>query len=160
LVLFADKLLSAKLDILQLWLKVAAVAYRDVGGGEGLHVAALKNIEGFIDSRLFVEPYGLLLTTELEIRPMALLPMAADLGRINMDYPILKIFLDVVDDATPQLVIAGVLQTHAGLTLEQTAQFASSCMDATRQLAAECLALDYLFAEGRSRPIPSKNSLH
>jgi hypothetical protein len=86
--------------------------------------------------------------------------MSADLGRINMDYPILKIFLDVVDDATPQLVIAGVLQTQAGLTLEQTAQFISSCMDATRQLAAECLQQDYLFAEGEGRAITSAKSLH
>lgn len=156
----SEKLLRPDRAMLQRWLKDARVEYSDCGDCEGLHLAALKGIEGVIDSRLFLERYGLLLTTELEIRPMALLPMAADLGRINMDYPILKIFLDVVDDATPQLVIAGVVQTHAGLTLEQTAQFISTCMDATRQLADECLELDYLFAEGKSRPSPSKKSLH
>ncbi|MDP5053222.1 MAG: YbjN domain-containing protein [Congregibacter sp.] len=144
----SDKLDKPDRALLQQWLQEARVEYSECDECEGLHLAALKSIEGVIDSRIFLERYGVLLTTELEIRPMALLPMAADLGRINMDYPILKIFLDVVDDATPQLVIAGVLQTQAGLTLGQTAQFISSCMDATRQLAAECLQLDYLFAEG------------
>lgn len=157
--------MSEKLDkpdraLLQRWLKKARVEFSECGECEGLHLAALKSIEGVIDSRVFLERYGLLLTTELEIRPMALLPVSADLGRINMDYPTLKIFLDVVDDATPQLVIAAVVQTQAGLTLEQTAQFISSGMDATRQLAAECLQLDYLFAEGEGRPSANKKSLH
>ncbi|WP_439100831.1 YbjN domain-containing protein [Congregibacter sp.] len=156
----SDKLENPDRALLQQWLEEARVEYSDCGDCKGLHLAALKGIEGVIDSRLFLERYGLLLTTELEIRPMALLPLAADLGRVNMDYPILKIFLDVVDDATPQLVIAGILPTQAGLTLEQTAQFLSSCMDATRQLAAECLQLDYLFAEGAHRGLANKKSLH
>ena len=157
--------MTEKLDkpdrrLLQGWLKEAKVQFSDCGECEGLHLAALKGIEGVIDSRLFLERYGLLLTTELEVRPMALLPLSADLGRINMDYPTLKIFLDVVDDATPQLVMAGILPSQAGLTLAQTAHFISSTMDATRSLAAECLQLDYLFAEGAERASTMKKSLH
>jgi hypothetical protein len=33
-------------------------------------------------------------------------------------------------------------------------------MDATRQLCAECLQLDYLFAEGERRSTSSRSSLH
>ena len=146
--------------LLQQWLKEAHVQYSDCGECEGLHLGALQGIEGVIDSRLFLERYGLLMTTELEIRPMALMPLAADLGRINMDYPILKIFLDVIDDATPQLVMAGILPTQPGLTLGQCAHFLSSTMDATRQLCAECLQLDYLFAEGDTRRGTPGRALH
>jgi hypothetical protein len=135
-------------DLLKIWLQDARVEFSECGECEGLHLAALQGIEGVIDSRLFLERYGLLLTTELEIRPMALLALSADLGRINMDYPTLKVFLDVVDDATPQLVMAGVQPTQPGLTLAQCAHFISGTMDATRQLCAECLQLDYLFEEG------------
>jgi len=142
------------------WLDDARVEHSECGECDGLHLAALKSVEGVIDSRVFLERYGLLLTTELEIRPMALLPLAADLGRLNMDYPILKVFLDVVDDATPQLVMAGVLPTQSGLTLAQCAHFLSSTMEATRQLAGECLQLDYLFAEGNARPEASNRALH
>ena len=143
-----------------LWLQQARVEFSECNECEGLHLAALQGIEGVIDSRLFIERYGLLLTTELELRPMALLPLAADLGRLNMDYPTLKIFLDVVDDATPQLVMASVFPGQAGLNLAQFAQYISTAMDATRQLAAECLQLDYLFAEGAQRGAPALSALH
>lgn len=155
-----DTLLKPDRAQLQQWLRDARVDYSECGECEGLHLAALQGIEGIIDSRLFLERYGLLLTTEIEIRPMALMPLAADLGRINMDYPILKIFLDVVDDATPQLVMAGVLPAQAGITLTQCAHFVSSVMEATRKLSAECLQLDYLFAEGAARTVAGKKALH
>lgn len=150
-----------KLDIalLQRWLDDARVQYHLCGQCEGLHIATLQEIEGMIDSRVFLEPWGLLLTSELEIRPMALLPLAADLGRLNMDYPTLKLFQDVVDDATPQLVAAGTLTAGAGLTLEQVANFLSITIAATRQLAEECLRLDYLFAQGEGLQ-PGSNALH
>lgn len=156
----SDGLIRADREQLMRWLGEARVEFSECGECEGLHLAALQGIEGVVDSRLFLERYGLLLTTELEIRPMALLALSADLGRINMDYPTLKVFLDVVDDATPQLVMAGVMPAQAGLTLTQFAQFLSGAMDATRQLAAECLQLDYLFAEGERRAAPSRSSLH
>lgn len=156
----ADKLDKPDRDLLKVWLQEARVQFSECGECEGLHLAALQGIEGVIDSRLFLERYGLLLTTELEIRPMAVLPLSADLGRVNMDFPTLKIFLDIVDDATPQLVIAGVLPTQAGLTLAQCAHFISTTMDATRQLCEECLQLDYLFEEGAARGSTPNRALH
>ena len=155
----SDALQRPNRKLLMQWLRDARVDFSECGECEGLHLAALQSIEGVIDSRLFLERYGLLLTTELEIRPMALLPLAADLGRINMDFPTLKIFLDVVDDATPQLVMAGVLPLNQ-LELTQFAQFVSATMEATRTLAAECLQLDYLFEEGERRQAPGRSSLH
>ena len=156
----SDSLERPSRELLIQWLGEARVKFSECGECDGLHLDALQGIEGVIDSRLFDERYGLLLTTELEVRPMALLPLAADLGRINMDYPTLKIFLDVVDDATPQLVMAGVHLARPGLSLTQFAQFMSMTMDATRQLAEECLQLDYLFAEGERRAPPGRSALH
>lgn len=147
-------------NLLEHWLDESRLEHHTCERCEGLHLKVLQELEGVIDSRLFLESYGLLLTTELEIRPMALLPLAADLGRVNMDYPTLKVFLDVVDDATPQLVVAGSLPVAAGLSLEQFAHFIGTTVTATRQLAAECLQLDYMFpqAEG-GQPAPSR-SIH
>lgn len=147
-------------SLLESWLEQAHVEYHECGRCEGLHLAALGDIEGLIDSRLFIEPWGLLLTTELEIRPTALLPLAADLGRLNMDYPTLKLFQDVVDDATPQLVAAGTLLSSAGLTLEQFAGFVANTVTATRQLAEECQQLSYLFATADPSHHSGSRSLH
>ena len=142
------------------WLADSRVEYYTCDRCEGLHLRTLQETEGVIDSRLFLEPWGLLLTTELEIRPTALLPLAADLGRLNMDYPTLKLFQDVVDDATPQLVAAGIQLGGAGLCLEQFAGFVASTVTATRQLAAECLQLNYLFAEADTDIAPGSRALH
>lgn len=155
-----EKLEKPDRIVLRNWLDAAKVEFSECGECEGLHLSSLQGVEGVIDSRLFNEPYGLLLSTELEVRPMALLPLSADLGRINMDYPLLKVFLDVVDDATPQLVMAGVLPVQPGITLGQCAHFLSGVLESSRRLAAECLELDYLFAEDTVRPSPKKTALH
>ncbi len=146
--------------LLEDWLDRAHVDYHECGRCEGLHLEALRDLEGVIDSRLFIEPWGLLLTTELEVRPMALLPLVADLGRLNMDYPTLKLFQDVVDDATPQLVAAGTALGAAGLNLEQFAHFVATTITATRQLAEECLQLNYLFAEADPSMHTGSRALH
>ncbi len=143
---------------LELWMDESKVAYDICAHCEGLHIRALQALDGAVDSRVLLEHFGLLFTTGLEVRPMALLALSADLGRLNMDYPSLKIFLDVVDDATPQLVIAGFIPVGAGLNLEQFTAFVVMTMENTRQLAAECLRLDYLFPESgssRNRPGPA-----
>lgn len=142
------------------WLEEARVDYYTCDRCEGMHLHSLQDMEGIIDSRLFLEPWGLLLTTELEIRPMALLPLAADLGRLNMDYPQLKLFQDVVDDATPQLVIAGTLLGSAGVNLEQFATFVANIVTATRELGKECLQLNYLFAQATGNERPGSSALH
>lgn len=133
--------------LLESWLKETHVEHYLCGHCEGLHISAMQNLEGVANSRIYLENYGLIFSTELEIRPMALLPAAADLGRLNMDYPTLKIFLDVVDDATPHLVVAANLLISAGVTPGQFNEFVASTMEGTQHLADECLRLDYLFAE-------------
>jgi len=146
--------------LLERWLQACHVAFEHGGQCEGLHITAMQAVEGVIDSRLFLEHYGLLMTTELEIRPMALLAVCADLGRLNMNYPTLKVFLDIVDDATPQLVVAASLPSGAGLTANQCANFISLAMEGTRELAAECLQLDYLFPEDRDQGTGPSRALH
>lgn len=145
---------------LEHWLVEIKMDYYSCDRCEGLHLRALQDLEGVIDSRLFLEPWGLLLTTELEIRPMALLPVAADLGRLNMDFPALKLFQDVVDDATPQLVVAGTQLGAAGLSVEQFANFVASTVSATRRVAGECLQLGYLFAEADEDMPAGPRALH
>ena len=139
--------------LLQKWLDEDGTEHYLCGQCEGLHIRALREARGVIDSRLFLENYGLLLTTELEIRPGALLQVSADLGRLNLDYPTLKIFLDVVDEALPQLVVAGHYPSAVGLSQSQFSHFVGITVEATGQLAAGCEQLNYLYdapEQGRS----------
>jgi hypothetical protein len=77
-----------------------------------------------------------------------------------MDYPTLKIFLDVVDNAPPQLVVAATMLTGSGITAEQFSEFVVTTMEGTNQFADECLRLDYLFAEPGSVPEGESRSIH
>ena len=146
--------------VLERWLKEARIEFELCPHCEGLHLQPLRGLEGVIDCRLFVERYGLLLTTELEVRPMAVLPLSADMGRLNMDYPTLKVFMDIADDSVPQLVMAGVYPSAGGVSQEQFAAFVALTLEETRQLAAACLQLDYLFAEPEGNRTSSSPALH
>ena len=142
--------------LLQEWLDATGTEHYLCGQCEGLHIRALQDTPGVIDSRLFLEEYGLLLTTELEIRPGALLLLSADLGRLNMDYPTLKIFLDVVDEALPQLVVAAMCPAGAGLSPNQFKLFVATTIEATAHLAQGCEQLNYLY----SAPESGEQMLH
>lgn len=146
-------------ETLRDWLDGCKTEYYVCNQCEGLHIPALQDLEGVVDSRVFCEAYGVLFTTELEVRPMALLALAADLGRINMDYPTLKVFLDVVDDATPQLVVAAVLPA-GGISAQQFMRFVKVTIEGTGRLAAECQQLDYLFASLDPGGNPPSTALH
>ena len=136
--------------LLQEWLDAADTDYYLCSQCEGLHIRVLQDTLGVIDSRLFLEEYGLLLTTELEIRPGALLLLSADLGRLNMDYPTLKIFLDVVDEALPQLVVAANCPAGAGLSQGQFNLFVATTIEAAAHLAQGCEQLGYLYTPPES----------
>jgi hypothetical protein len=147
-------------EMLKRWLEQARVEYYLCDHCAGLHVRALQHLEGVVDSRVFLEHHGVMFATELEIRPMAILPLAADLTRLNMEYPTLKVFLDVVDDATPHLVVSANLLTTAGASIEQFTQFVVNTMEGARQLAQDCLQLDYLLVEPQGDNSSGQHSLH
>ena len=147
-------------DTMQKWLEQVGTEYYLCNQCDGIHLRALQDTVGVIDSRLFLEEFGLLLTTELELRPSAVLAVTADLGRLNMDYPTLKIFLDMVDDALPQLVVAGNLPMGSHLTREQFVHFIAITVEATTQLAEACGQLEYLFTEDAAADHAGGSVLH
>ena len=134
-------------DTMQTWLEQAGTEFYLCNQCDGIHLRTLQDTAGVIDSRLFLEEFGLLLTTELELRPSAVLAVSADLGRLNMDYPTLKLFIDVVDEALPQLVVAGNLPVGSHLTPDQFVNFIAMTIEATSMVADVCSQLDYLFIE-------------
>ena len=140
-----------------------------VGNAQGLGQAGQRQIETSPLERVWSRAGRLLGLAEVLAWYTSVGVDAADysgveavelIGRINMDYPTLKIFLDVVDDATPQLVVAGNLMTSAGISEDQFAEFTVNVLDGTRLLADECLQLDYLFAEADRPRSGGSQALH
>ncbi|EOD53697.1 hypothetical protein G113_18182 [Aeromonas molluscorum 848] len=126
------------------WLQQARIEHYVCDQCHGIHIVSLQSVEGIQESRVFVEEEGLLFSSELEIRPAALLPMVAELGRLNMQYPSLKVFLDIIDDNLPRLVVGHTVFTKAGLTVEQFILFVQSTIAATHDVVAECERLGFL----------------
>lgn len=145
---------------LENWLNRAGISHYICDQCHGLHLSGLQELDGVADSRLFVEPWGLLLSTELVIRPVALLPIVADLGRLNVDYPTLKLFLDIVDEAMPQLAVGATQLSGAGMTEAQFRLFVTTTMEAVRQLASECSHLDYLLPDEGEEQAPRQQRVH
>jgi hypothetical protein len=147
-------------DLLERWLDDIHVENYLCGHCDGLHISALHALEGTVNSRIYLEERILFFSTALEIRPTALLPLAADLGRLNMEYPTLKIFPDVVDDNTPQLIVGACMLTSSRITPDQFAEFVVNTLDGTRLLAEECLQLNYLFTDAEHLSPEGGRSLH
>ncbi|MCK0536651.1 YbjN domain-containing protein [Alcanivorax quisquiliarum] len=147
---------------LERWLQQAGIEYYICDQCHGLHLSALQAREGVLDARLFLEDDGILLSTELEIRPSSLFLVQADLGRLNMSFPMLKIFLDVNDDTLPRMVACDLLLTQQGITAKQFAYFVQSCMDACQQLLDDCQQTDCLMGpEGLAdNDAPPHGALH
>ncbi len=147
-------------DRVMTWLERAGIEFYQCDHCHGLHLPRLQQLDGVSDSGLYVESHGILLSTELVIRPVAMLSMMADQGRLSVDYPVLKLFLDVVDDSMPQLVAGALQLTGAGLSFEQFHLFVATGLDATAQLAAECRHLDYLYLMDDSGEMPPHAPVH
>lgn len=147
-------------DLLERWLEDIHVENYLCGHCDGLHISALHALEGTVNSRIYLEERTLFFSTAFELRPTALLPLAADLGRLNMEYPTLKIFPDVVDDNTPELVVSACMLTSSRITRDQFAEFVVNTLDGTRLLADECLQLNYLFTDADHVLAEGGRSLH
>lgn len=145
-------------DLLERWLEDIHVENYLCDHCDGLHINALHALDGTVNSRIYLEENTVFFSTAFEVRPTALLPLAADLGRLNMDYPTLKIFPDVVDDATPQLVASACMLTSSRITADQFAEFVVTTMNGTHLLAAECLQLNYLFTEADHHHLQAEGS--
>lgn len=147
-------------DQVERWLRQAGIQHYICEQCHGLHLSELQGREGVLDSRLFAEEDGILLSTEVEIRPGSLLAMLAELPRMNMAWPNLKIFVDVTDDSLPRLVACNLLLSRVGVTFEQFLHFVQINVDATAQWLDECQQLGCLYGPEEEVLTPARDALH
>jgi len=139
------------LALIEKWLSDMGLEHYTCEHCSALHIAVEQDAQGALENRLFIEEWGVLLSTEFQVRPTVMLSLLGELGQINANYPTLKLFLDIVDDAVPQLVVGATVLTGAGISAEQFALFMSTSLDAIAALAADLQQLDCLYlADGLS----------
>lgn len=120
------------------WLNQAGIQHYVCDQCNGLHLSELQVREGVSDARLFVEDDRLLVTTELELRPSALIMALAETSPLNMQFPLLKIFVDVNDDTLPRLVACSLMLSRQGVTFEQFIHFLQAVVGETVEMLGQC----------------------
>lgn len=135
------------LDVEQVlvWLKRASVPHFICDQCHGVHLSELQSLEGVLEYRLFVEEQGVMLNCELELRSGAIMKVLAQINRLNLDYPQLKIFLDISDSSLPRLMAGAFLHTAEGITYEQFNYFNRQTQRILSQLIHECSSDNLLF---------------
>ena len=149
-------------DQIQSWLNELAVPFFVCEHCHGLHLSNLQMLDGVLDARLFVDHEGLLLTTELEIRPSLLFHVQADITRLSMNFAALKFFVDVNDESMPRLVVCNTLLTQAGINRAQFSNFLQITTEATSTVIQEANDQGWLLwpDDAAVDDKPQHNALH
>ena len=105
----------------------------------------MQNFDGVFDAKIDLINDVVLFTAMAEVKPSALLALAADLSAINASSLTVKAFLDIQDDNLPKLVVCQTLSSGAGVTLEQFAWFMRQSEEQISMVILEARAHQMLF---------------
>lgn len=145
------------------WLEQLSLEHYLCGDCQGIHISSLQAIEGVMESRLFLEQDCLIFSTELLVPSRTILPLQAELARINAGYAHIKAFLDFADEGAGQrLILCDTLWTGAGLAPEQIDLFLQAAIAAKTEIVTELVAhhlIDCAESEMEAEPFPV-NQLH
>ena len=98
------------LDTLRQWLDDLGMSFFECDNCQALHLPHMQNFDGVFDAKIDLIDNTSLFSAMAEVRPSAVLPLAADLSAIN-------------DDNLPKLVVCQSLSVMQGVTYEQFAWF-------------------------------------
>ena len=97
------------LDTLRQWLDDLGMSFFECDNCQALHLPHMQNFDGVFDAKIDLIDNTILFSAMAEVRPSAVLPLAADLSAINASSLTVKAFLD--------------LSVMQGVTYEQFAWF-------------------------------------
>lgn len=91
---------------LRTWLNRAQIENFECGQCDGIHLSALDSGDGPVECRVMHRPDALMLLTQVELRPSAVLPMGAFAGVLCAEFPEIKVHVECPDEEVPSLVIS------------------------------------------------------
>ncbi|MFI3247152.1 MAG: YbjN domain-containing protein [Ferrimonas sp.] len=133
--------------LLQAWLQQFEIDFYLCGSCEGLHLPILQDHPVVYDAKVEIEGDFVYLTASIEMKPSSLLQANAELGRLNSQYPTLKIFIDINDESLPRLILAHNLALQPGMSEIQFEFFVRDCLDQMHQICDEIGNLQYHFVD-------------
>jgi Putative bacterial sensory transduction regulator. len=140
-----DSLVVPGLDTLRQWLDESGISFFECDSCQALHLPHMQNFDGVFDAKVDLIDNTILFSALAEIRPSALLAMAADLSAINASSLTVKAFIDIQDDNLPKLVVCQYLSAAVGVTYEQFAAFMRQSEEQVSMVILEAFAQELLF---------------
>lgn len=140
-----NSLVAPGLDTLRQWLDELGISFFECDTCQALHLPHMQNFDGVFDAKIDLINDVVLFTAMAEVKPSALLALAADLSAINASSLTVKAFLDIQDDNLPKLVVCQTLSSAAGVTLEQFAWFMRQSEEQISMVILEARAHQMLF---------------
>ena len=140
-----NSLVAPGLDTLRQWLDELGISFFECDTCQALHLPHMQNFDGVFDAKIDLINDVILFTAMAEVKPSALLALAADLSAINASSLTVKAFLDIQDDNLPKLVVCQTLSSGAGVTLEQFAWFMRQSEEQISMVILEARAHQMLF---------------
>lgn len=130
------------LDTLRQWLDDLGMSFFECDNCQALHLPHMQNFDGVFDAKIDLIDNTILFSAMAEVRPSAVLPLAADLSAINASSLTVKAFLDMQDDNLPKLVVCQSLSVMQGVTYEQFAWFVRQSEE---QISTQTHPIDLVF---------------
>lgn len=139
-----DKLIVPDLALLRGWLEQLGISFFECDSCQALHLPHLQSVDGIFDAKVDLVENVILFSAVAEIRPIALIPLVADLSQINASSLTTKVFVDVQDDNLPKLVMCQSLSVAAGISIEQFHLLLQEAEEQTVQIIMEASANELL----------------
>ncbi|WP_039056405.1 YbjN domain-containing protein [Enterobacter sp. Bisph1] len=158
-----DSLVIPGLDTLRHWLDELGINFFECDNCQALHLPHMQNFEGVFDAKVDLVTDVVLFTAMAEVKPSALLALAADLSAINASSLTVKAFIDIQDDNLPKLVVCQSLSIGPGIAAEQFAWFMRQSEEQISMVIMEANAHQLLFSPGEEEVMVSEethNFLH
>ncbi|MGY6030238.1 YbjN domain-containing protein [Phytobacter sp. AG2a] len=158
-----DSLVVPGLDTLRQWLDEVGINFFECDTCQALHLPHMQNFDGVFDAKIDLINDVLLFTAMAEVKPSALLALAADLSAINASSLTVKAFIDIQDDNLPKLVVCQTLSVNVGVTIEQFAWFMQQSEEQISMVILEARAHQLLYIpeeEESASGDESRNFLH
>lgn len=146
-----DSLVVPTLDTLRRWLDNLGVSFFECDTCQALHLPHMQNFEGVFDAKIDLVDNVVMFSAMAEIKPSALLTVAADLSAINAGSLTLKAFLDIQDDNLPKLVVCQTLLVEMGVTVAQFEAFYRQSEQQTSMVLMEARAHHLIYTPKRMK---------
>lgn len=154
-----DIMKSINRDTLEDWLAEHGIRYYLCQDCDGLHLSDTEENLGVLESRLLLESGLVIVSTELSVRPSAVLPLHGSMQLINFDNPLVKVGLSLYDDDVPRLVISGALPTK-GLQADYFIHYLEQVLSASQLVLDHATQMDVLLLDDMELDAPDGDALH